>query len=107
MSKTRNVKKNYFIGARIDLATIESVDRIAGEYNTTTSEIIRGLLAHCDDLYPFVAKYDLRAIELEEDLIEEVINMLPEKYANPAMALVISRIIRKVSDRLGEGGQES
>ena len=99
--------KNSYIGARVSLATVAKVDMLAEVYGVSRSDVVRGLLDHCEEFYGTTVEALIKAGELEDNLADEVINMLPDEYTNHEMALLISRIIMKVAEKLEKGGKES
>ena len=80
---------------------------LAKIHGVSRSYIVRSLLDSCEDFYGTTVEALTKAAEHEDKLADEVISMLPDEYVNYEMALMISRIIMKVAEKLEKGGQES
>jgi len=105
-------KKTQSITVRITQETAIALDELARKSGSTRSLVARNLLANCRACYDFLkSEWEVQKpemIALEGKLTEEVIETLPTEYATPKTALLLSRIMRKVAEALGEtGGDET
>ena len=89
---------------RVDAAVIKDLDEVAASRHMSRSAVIRNLMANCKVCYPFLESEwkaeEPTMVKLEREVSEEVINTLPEEYSTPEMALILSRIMRKVAKAL-------
>ena len=98
------MNKTDSILLRVTPEIIKGLDELAATRRISRSAVIRNLLTNCKIGYSFLESewkaQEPRMIELEGQLTGEVIETLPSEYSTPETALVLSRIMRKVANKL-------
>ena len=101
--------KTQKITVRITPDISKALDDLAEQRHLTRSIIVRNLLTNCQACYSLLeAEWQVdkpELVELEGSLSEEVVDNLPDEYANRTTLLLLSRILRKAAEAMKEGGE--